>query len=178
MTTATTSTVLPCSSYLSAQSTWLENDETGLNNDWAGPQIANWDLFFGQSPQCRSYANALSRGQYTYSHCGSSNTVIQSSSGVNFYGSLQLPPIFRYFSPEYTGSCCGNCSLDIPEVRLYYFPDGTTIDCHNNQTSNFTSAVLPRNVEKRVHSLIANGSTAIYEGHTLYVKYSQCQFYY
>lgn len=177
LTTATTSTILPCSSYLSAQSTLLENGQNGLNDVWGHPNIASWQTYFGQSPECRSYAKALSQGQYTYSNCGSSNTVIQSSSGVDFADSLQVPPIFRYFSPEYTGSCCGNCSLDIPEVRLYYFPDKTIIDCHNNQTFNFTSVVSARNLEKRVHSLIANGSTAIFEGHTLYVKHSQFQRY-
>ena len=112
-------------------------------------------------------------GEYSFSECGSSNTVVSAGSGVSSAYPLEIPPgVVRMFDAEYTGTCCGNCSLDIPEVRLYYFPDKSTIDCHNNQTSeyqrsNLTSVVSARHLEKRVHSLIANGSTAVISGHTL-----------
>ena len=180
LTTAITTTVLPCSSYLSAQAAYLVNQEepgshqggfwaNGVVDGVPGADIlGDWNTNFGQSPECRSYAEAMSRGQYKFSNCGSSNTVIQTAAGLDFDYPLQIPPgLARYFYPTYQGTCCGNCSLDVPEVRLYYFPDKTAIDCHNNQTSNFTSTLSARNLDKRVHSLIANGSTAVLSGHTL-----------
>ena len=166
LTTATPTTVVPCSSYLSAQSAHLvyekspdgfQEDEFWANDGYDGPpDLSNWIVSFGQSPECRSYAEA-GPGQSTFSDCGASNTVFQTPGDWNSSYSSQIPPsVWRYFSPTYWGSCCGNCSLDIPEVRLYYFPDKTT-NCHHNQSS----------LEKRMHSLIANGSTAVVGGNTL-----------
>ena len=168
ITSADTSTVLPCSFYLSAQSTHLatedspgggqgfwENHVEDTSNDTG---LVDWDRNFGQSPECRSYADAMSKGQYTFSGCGSKDTVVQSTadSGFDFDYPLQIPPgLARFFTSDYQGTCCGNCSVVIPEVRLYYFPDKTN-SCHDNQTANFTST-----------SVIADGSTALLSGHTL-----------
>lgn len=170
-TTATTTTVLPCSSYLSAQSSYMVNEYGDMDGDgfWSDvccdPILESWNMNFGQSPECRSFADDWGRGQYTFSNCGSSNTVTQTADD---WFLPQIPPgVPRYFDPEYQGTCCGNCSLDVPAVRLYYFPDSASIDCHNNQTSNRTSALSARGLDKRVHSLVANGSTAVIDGHTL-----------
>ncbi len=73
LTTATTTTVLPCSSYLSAQSVHLiyENDPglpAGLGQGfWSndhddGSDLSDWVVSFGQSPECYSYAKAMSQG--------------------------------------------------------------------------------------------------------------------
>ena len=193
LTTTTTDTVLPCSSYLSAQFAHLEYEEYKLypgvnesselaqdlrNDGWLGdvdiiPRLRDWDINFGQSPECRSYAEAMSSGKYTFSECGGRNTVISTSAGVSWDYPSEIPPgLVRWFDWVDTATCCGNCSLDIPAVRLYYFPNTSTIDCHNNQTSeyqrpNLTSVVSAGHLEKRVHSLIANGSTAVISGHTL-----------
>ncbi|KAL9076347.1 MAG: hypothetical protein Q9161_001063 [Pseudevernia consocians] len=43
--------------------------------------------------------------------------------------------------------------------------DKSPINCQN-QTSNFTSSLSAQSLRKRVHSLIANGSTAVVSGHT------------
>ena len=183
LTTATTTTVLPCSSYLSAQSTYLGylndpldpgySEELWDNGYHSNTDLGNWIVKFGQSPECKSYAEAMSKGQYTISQCGSRNTVLQSAvSSDNFYPSQIPPSVDRYSYPDALGwiTCCGNCSLDIPEVRLYYFPDESAV-C-DNRTTNNTLALPARNLEKRIHSLVANGSTAIVSGHTLYVNYS------
>ena len=190
LTTATTTTVLPCSSYLSAQSAYLayQNDpfhdpsdpssSNGSDELWVDyeygmdPDLQNWLVNFGRSPECKSYAEAMSKGQYTFSQCGSRNTVIQTAAGSDSFYTSQIPPsVERYSYPDALGwgTCCGNCSLDIPEVRLYYFPDESAV-C-DNRTTNNTSVLSARNLEKRIHSLIANGSTAIVSGHTLYVNY-------
>ena len=193
LTTATTSTVLPCSSYLSAQFAYLEYEQfkhfPGVNNTselpkdlekdgWLGdisdvPGLIDWNVNFGQSPECKSYAEAMRRGQYTFSGCGTSNRVTTASPGVSQHYPSEIPPgLVRWFDTDKAETCCGNCSLDIPEVRLYYFPDKNTTDCHGNETSeyqrpNLTSIVSTRHLEKRVHSLVANGSTAEISGHTL-----------
>ena len=183
LTTATTTTVLPCSSYLSAQYTYLwnqtyfgvptlENPATGNKGEgWGNGEVDPWETNFGQSPQCRSYAEALARGQSTFLDCAISNTSIQTDGQTPAIDRLQnYPGLIRYFDPydtDVSGTCCANCSLDIPEVRLYYFPDRSTIDCQSNSTSNLTLTLPARNLEKRVHSLVASGSTVVVNGHTL-----------
>ena len=106
-----------------------------------------------------------------FSDCAISNTSAQTGGETPVADLLKnYPGLVRYFDPDdedAIGTCCGNCSLDIPEVRLYYFPDKSTIDCHDNQTFNFTSSSSIPNLEKRVHSLITNESTVIVSGHTL-----------
>lgn len=185
LTTATTSTVLPCSSYLGSQSAYLENLNENLivsnpHTDWGEedpgwlssfddylfgyPDLMDWNINFGQSLECRSYAKAIRQGEHTFSGCDSSNTISPTVGGVNYDYSSQLPPgVVR----DDDTTCCGNCSLEIPEVRLYYFPDQTTTSCRSNQTFNTTSILSSFGVRKRVHSLIADGDTAIVSGHTL-----------
>ena len=123
----------------------------------------DWNKKFGQILECRSYAKAIRQGQHAFLDCGSNNTVVQTVEGVGYnYSSLLPPGVVR---DDYT--CCGNCSLEIPEVRLYYFPDQTITSCQNNQTFNITSTLSSDNLNKRVHSLVANGATAIVSGYTL-----------
>lgn len=168
LTTATTTTVLPCSSYLSAQSTYLANENNPMEGDFYNdgwrdiPWMEEWAINFGQSPECRSYAEAMRQGQYTLLGCGSSKTVVQTAGD---YPSQFPPGIERYFSPD-EGTCCGDCSIEIPEVRLYYFPEKNT-DCYYNQTSNVTTTLPAQNLEKRIHSLVFDGSTVVVSGHTL-----------
>ena len=183
LTTATTTTVLPCSSYLSAQytyiwnQTWfhvptLDNPASGNKGEgWSNGDVDPWGTNFGQSPQCRSYAEALRRGQSIFSDCAISNTSIQTDGKTPAIDLLQnYPGLVRYFDPDdddSTGLCCGNCSLDISEVKLYYFPDKSTVNCQNISTSNLTSTLPARDLEKRVHSLVASGSTVVVKGYTL-----------
>lgn len=172
LTTATTTAVLPCSSYLSAQKAYLEYrnhpgvlaDDYLWENHEGDPILVDWDINFGQSAECRSYAEARAQGRYTLSNCGRSNTIVQGSDALL----SQIPPgLVQYWDPATTaGTCCGDCSLDVQEVRLYYFPDNMTIDCHQNQTSNFTSTLPARNLRKSEHSLVG-GSVAMISGHTL-----------
>lgn len=148
-------------------------EDIGWKQDFEyNPRPRDWDINFGQSPECRSYAEAMSSGKYTFSECGGSNTVISTSAGWSYDYPSEIPPgLVRTFH-GFRGTCCGNCSLDIPAVRLYYFPNKSNIDCQNNQTSeyqrpNLTSVVSAGRLEKRVHSLLANGSTAVISGQTL-----------
>ena len=173
LTSKTSTTVLPCSSYLTAQSSFLFSEAGGgsadfdeLYNNWP----VEWQRDFGRSPECRSYAQAFHRGQYTASNCGSGNTSVYPIANQGDYP-VQMPPsVFRYSSPGQWYTCCWNCSLEIPEVILYYFPDGTTTECHHNQTSNSTSVLSTGNLGKRVQSLVSDGSIAVVSGHTLYAR--------
>ena len=149
-----------------------------MNDGWLGDvdivtRLRDWNINFGRSPEYRSYAEAMSSGKYIFSECGGSNTIISTSAGVSEDYPSEIPPgLVRFFDAVFAETCCGNYSLNMPAVRLYYLPNKSTIDCHNNQTSeyqrpNLTSVVSAGHLEKRVHSLIANGSTAVISRHTL-----------
>ena len=171
LTNVTTATVLPCSSYLTLQSYHLR----AVGDVYLGGYYQDhWYTSFGRSPQCTSLAQAYSRGQFTLSNCGNKNTVIKMdlSSDVVDPGvipSLQQPPgMLRSFGMNILGTCCGNCTVDISEGRLYYFPDNTSTDCSSYKTYN--STLLPAgNLEKRAESIIANANIAVVSGNTLFV---------
>lgn len=135
----------------------------------------DWALNFGHSPECRSYAADFQNGHFTLSGCGGQETVIPAADWGTTPDGIPYPPQIppgaaQSYSHVYIGTCCGNCSINATEVRLYYFPDSTTGDCQNNQTSNSSSIVSGGNLGKRVHSLIPDGSIAVVSGHTLLVK--------
>ena len=174
LTSITTTATFPCSSYLTAQAAYLSSFQPNpgaIFPFWPG----DWDSGFGHSPECKSYAEVWQRGgQYTISNCGSSDTVIQAaapSDGIAL--PTQVPPgVLRAIpaTPHEVYECCGNCSLNVPEVRLYYFPDNATPLCERNQTTNSTAVIFPREIDRRVQSLIQTGSIAVLSGHTLYVR--------
>ena len=169
LTSKTTSTVLPCSSYLSAQSSFLGPLDID-DESWPG----EWVTSFGHSPECRSYARAFDKGEYTASECDNGNPSIFSVAtqmGSPDAYPVEVPPgVIRYLTAFEFYSCCGNCTFQAPEIRLLYFPDSTTTECHLNQTSNSSSVLSTGKVGKRDQSLIPDGSTAVFSGHTLYVR--------
>ena len=177
LTSQTSTTVLPCSSYLTAQSSFLvsspddvtpdDDDYDYIFDNWP----TEWQTNFGRSPECHSYA----QGQYTISNCGSGYTSVIPAADQLVYDPngypVQVPPgVVRYWTGFEIYSCCGDCSLEVEETRLYYFPDGTTTECHHNQTSNSTSVLSTGNVGKRAQSLVRDGSIAVVSGHTLYAR--------
>lgn len=183
-TTTTTTTVLPCSSYLTAQSKYLTSavggleDLSGLTMRWDGfgqpDYVQTWASYFGRSPECSSFARAYSENLYTFSDCGSSNTVFSTQQfwddSDSFGYPPQIPPgLLRRYNEFYTDTCCGTCTLDFSELRLYYFPEGNSTDCRPNGTSNSSLASTAGNLRRRMQSLIPDGSTAVVGEHTLYV---------
>ena len=162
--TETTTTVLPCSSYLTEQSTYLLPDSLGSLYDM-GEVPLDWMNNFGHSPECTSYAAEYVNQLYTISGCGDQDTVIGNQDNGAY--PTQIPPaVVRRMSPYYNALCCGNCSLSASEVRLYYFPDSSAPNCEYNQTSNSSSMLSGQN-RKRAHSLISNGSIVVTSGYTL-----------
>ena len=170
-TSVTTTTTVPCSLYLTAQAAYLSAVEPhpgAIFPFWPG----DWGSSFGYSPQCTSYAQVWQRGgQYTVSNCGNSDTVIQASAPSDGIAlPTQIPPgVLRAVpgAPHEVYECCGNCSLDVPQVRLYYFPDSDAPQCQGNQTSNSTAAVFGRSIDRRAHPAPNIGSIATLSGHTL-----------
>ena len=162
---STTTTTLPCSSYLTAQAAHLLSAKVESGGHITLEDAREWLTAFGRSPECRSYAKIQRNEEnYTFSVCGNRNTIIQASE--QFSLPAQIPPgVFDRFRPlDY--ACCGNCTLIIPEVRLLYFPDPAAPQCEH-QASNSSAVVSARAINKRVHSLNHTGSIAVLSGHTL-----------
>ena len=165
----TTTTVLPCSSYLTAQAAYLnaqfdqgdEDEAQTYETDFSEIPVDVWDWLvkFGQSPQCRSYAQEYTANQYTFNDCGYSDTIYSTLSACSTaegnylqiercaYPSQIPPGLVRRFSELYIDTCCGTCTLDFSELRLYYFPEANFTGCHSNQTSNSTLTHAPKILE-------------------------------
>ena len=134
-----------------------------------------WQIRFGQSPECKSFAQAYSKKEYTFTNCGIRDTIIsgdvatQSSPAImNYLYPLEIPPaLVRRFSPSYYDTCCGACELGVAEVNLYYFADSKGAACQKNQTSNTTSTQSLPGLGRRMNSIEADEITAIVSGHTL-----------
>lgn len=162
---STTTTTLPCSSYLTAQAAYLLSARLESGGLITLQEPLEWLTLFGRSPQCKSYAQVYQNGeQYTFSDCGSKNTIIQASE--SFILPTQIPPgVFDLFRPlDYV--CCGNCTLVVPEVRLLYFPDQAAPRCEN-KSANPSAIVSARAINKRIQSLDNTGTIAVLSGHTL-----------
>ena len=160
-------TTIPCSSYLSAQSTYLKSfnplDGQILAYNWP----ADWQTGFGRSPECRSYGEVWrSQGKYTFSGCGTNDAVVPASEGI--FLPSQIPPAVLRKHTFQTFECCGNCSLShIPEVRLYYFPDPMANEyCRTSNASTIGGNSTTVAVGKRVPSGLV---TTVLNGNTLYV---------
>ena len=173
LTSTTTTTTMPCSSYLTSQSSYISNFNyfpDAIKAYWP----AEWQAGFGHSPECTSYADIWeSQGKYTFSNCGSNDAVVPASLGVIL--PPQIPPgVLRQIQFQ-VYKCCGNCTLDVPEVRLYYFRDetGTTNNdsCQTNKILNSQSRFSTVSVDKRAISKINESSKiAIVSGYTLYAE--------
>lgn len=112
-----------------------------------GALPSDWNLNFGRSPECRAYAQQEEQGgQWNFAGCPASENVAPVRTppvtSINFnqqpaWGSTcdrqfsawallptQLPlGIIQYKADYNCQTCCGNCTLDVPEFRLYYFED-------------------------------------------------------
>lgn len=173
LTITTTTTTLPCSSYLTAQSSYLQafNFYPDANKPF-WPQ--EWQAGFGHSPQCTSYAEVWKKaGQFTFSECGSQNAIIQASQGIQLPS--QIPPGVLRSIPFQYYECCGNCTLDVGRVKIFYWGDegsNSTIRSHINDISskvnsfNSTISLSASLNEKRAEGV---RDIAIIDGHTLSV---------
>ena len=188
-----TSTILPCSSYLAAQSTYLGSFNPG-DKLWL-----DWRRIFGRSPECQSYASVFTNhGTYSFSDCPAGSPV---QTAANILPN-EIPPgmfgqdfmrgdgnenggkwkdkevIYQQIGMVNEQMCCGNCTVKVPEVEVFYFPDPKAnehCESHNRRVGfvgtgddliELDDYVLPN--RKALQNLQANGiSTMIVSSHTL-----------
>lgn len=178
MTKSITPTTVACSYYLSAQA-----ESAAFNTDLENS--ASYQLSFGRSPECTSYAKAQDDpspgawGKLTYSNCGNnaSGTLLPPLSyipiGLDGLGVQELgPALYHYVGPHVDAeSCCGSCQFQLDTIRLIYFPTTSQINCTRGQNTT----VEPRKVlsgssgfMKRAHSLEVSASGfVVSNGYTL-----------
>ena len=167
--TRTTSSTLACSSYLTAQSAYLSafNDpqQPGANFPfWP----YDWQSNFGRSPECKSYARAYdNQGQITLSGCDTPQSVVSAQQSDGELPS-QLPPGVLRHQEMLRYECCGNCSVDVPQVRLYYFPDPDAAKYCANETQASEGNLTTRAVDRRAITPNAGEVTATLSGYTLH----------
>ena len=77
-TTTTMTTVVPCSSYLTGQSSYIVNagqfyKGANVEMQWQGRSrtgiVGTWQASFGRSPECTSFAQQYNFEDYTFSGC-------------------------------------------------------------------------------------------------------------
>ena len=156
----TTTTALPCSSYLTAQSSYLSGFQPpGQPGAMFARWPVEWQSGFGRSPECNSYAQAYkNRGQYTFSACPADNVPI--SARAAGYHPSQLPAAIFRQRIDQIYECCGDCSLLVQQVRLFYFPEKNSSYC-----SRLNGTIAGSNTTTAAGDNVP--SIAITNGHTL-----------
>lgn len=158
LTTAVTTTTMPCSSYLSAQSTY----EALLIKD--NLRDIDYMTSFGRSPRCTSFAQNLFHS--TYSQCNNASGTLLN---IRSYWPAGVSNNAQNFGPEFL--CCGPCQVVVPQIRVFYWPPGLSSNCsvtNDNLTSQASSSLTSNMLLKREHSII-NDETgiAVIDGYTL-----------
>ena len=171
-----TKTILPCSSYLSLQASFLNIPNIGFPDADRAFFPKEWLTGFGRSPQCSSYASVWSEtGIYTFSACTTDVTVSQQTSDLLSTFSEIPPGFLRHHEAPGYWTCCGNCSFQVQQVRLYYFPDeNASAYCHSkgipvigDNSSSLPGSVGTNASLTRVGKGAATNSIAVFSGQTL-----------
>ena len=190
-------TTMPCSSLLASQSLYLSRDQRILEALPISVPPDSWGRKFGRSSQCRSWANLIRAhsptGSFKLNQCTGDAVAVNVSFSPFFNGAKTinepqvslLPPgiVHRPAKGTLWDSfyCCGNCSIDLSEVELYYFEDESATEyCHSlrraiftpNNTLNSDSNTLnlSRTIGEPPFVRTSKGSLAVVSGHTLYVS--------
>ena len=116
---------------------------------------------FGRSPECTTLARAA------YENDGLPTSSLSSLPGCPSNASGVLGPLGDYlpfglerFGDGHYWQCCGECTLNVPAVRLLYFPD-PSLSCNQlNATNSTITAKVSWDSNLPV--------TAIFSGYTLY----------
>lgn len=142
LTTKITTTTVPCSYYLSAQA----KSAVRPGYIWANP---DYQTSFGHSRECSAYAQVFKAAGKPDEEKVRSSVFAFSNCGSNIFDHSQRPE--QYTPPGVSNYnvgggakdffYCGDCSLDIKEIRLLYFPDATSVDC-SQRFANSTSKRL------------------------------------
>lgn len=128
-------------------------------------------------------ASRLRRGPHKIHLSADANPESKRSIGLTFSncGSSQLkdpeyyvPPglsrsVYGFGGPVFDYYCCGDCTLQVSEIKLLYFPGPTATNCPTSHAlTNSSSIQLTKSkiVEPRVASLAINGSILVSDGYT------------
>lgn len=167
-----TTTTLPCSSYLTAQASFLNIPQIGFPDADFPFFPPAWLMGFGRSPECRSYASVwLETGVYTLSGCGTKDATVSQQTSDLLSTFSEIPPgVLRHQAFD-TWECCGNCSFEVQEVRLYYFPDeDASAYCHSKgipMIGNNSSKSLGSPTKNASLTRVGADSLAVLSGQTL-----------
>ena len=128
LTSTTSTTTVACSSYLAFQSQSVlaggvmggSPGRPGLGGTCADPE---YQISFGRSPECTSYANG--KLDYRPKECGTGPSAV--ATGLPPDADPQTycnPPCL--INPVQAGAanynCCGNCRFNVDEVKVLYWP--------------------------------------------------------
>ncbi|MCJ1435077.1 hypothetical protein MMC27_004447 [Xylographa pallens] len=165
---STTTTAIPCSSYLSAQSAY---EEPILSSLFLGITSNDYMTSFGRSPQCSTLVpsgiyNNIDGPIYssvTYTQCPPNATL----PSVDYWpaGVVNRAGIF-----DALFGCCGLCQILIAQVRVLYWPSGAVSNCSIGGTvsPSQVNPPSPESIQERAHSLVGSGiSTTTISGYTL-----------
>ena len=113
-----TTTTLPCSSYLTEQANYLNVPQRGFPDAEFPFFPSDWLTGFGRSPQCRSYASVWHEtGVYTFSGCSTNDATVSQQTSDFLSTFSEIPPGFlRHHEVSAYWTCCGNCSFEVQEV--------------------------------------------------------------
>lgn len=172
-----TTTTLPCSSYLTAQASYLNIPQIGFPDADFPFFPPAWLTGFGRSPECRSYASVWREtGVYTFSGCGTNDATVSQQTNDLMSTFSEIPPgVLRHQEVPGVWECCGNCSFQVQEVRLYYFPDeNASAYCHSegipmigNNSSDFLGSPTINASSTMIAKRAATDSLAVLSGQTL-----------
>ena len=185
-------TTVSCSEYLSAQAECALPGYLAGREDYFDymPPKNDYQMSFGRSPECKYYAQHFVKNNYPgyfpdskQPAGGDYNPIITPSGSLTFSncGSDQTQDS-RYYTPPgvsnsvvgmggpgYDYYCCGDCSLNIDEIRLLYFPGPKTSNCSINHSLTSSSSIVhatSNKLDRRGASLLTNGSIFVSDGHT------------
>ncbi len=144
----TTSTVVACSDYLTAQSYSLEH--YGSNMDGR-----NYQRSFGRSPECRSYQQL----KWTYRKQDA------------FAPSQNNPPFFQYRQIGQYVTCSDHCQIDVTSVSLFHWATSSS-NCGSGSASIMSRANHSIGAgNARSPSAPKALKTVVVDGSTLYVTH-------
>ena len=170
---ATTTTTVPCSCYLTAQSLTVN------------PTASPWHLGFGRSSQCLSLVDVLVRPSKAvdapiFSNCPNSQDSGAPDGGVGGRSTLnetmpRLPHAYDIMAMhDDAGTCCGYCDVQLDQVRVFFFPEPQDSTCGNRNATASQSAtkssITPAPNPTLVHRALyprGNASIAVSNGFTL-----------
>lgn len=154
-----TTTTVPCSCYLTAQSLTASH---GFDSPY--------DTAYGRSPQCTSFAGFLDSAKSAidapiFSKCPSG----QFPGAPGFNSLTGVIPSMPDPHLNGTSRCCGTCRFQVPQIKLSFFPPSGNATCGNKTTPAKTSITRgpdSTSLKRALYPRDKHGSIAVSNGFT------------